>query len=125
METMIDTTAFEKRLRDEKAALEKQLAEIAVRNPEVRGDWELREPSLLIAQSDQSEAADRLEELEENNALLSSLEDRLHEVDAALARIKEGTYGICELSGKPIEEDRLDANPCARTCKEHLSGMSV
>lgn len=121
---MIDTTTFEKRLREEKVTLEKQLAEIAVRNPEIKGDWELREPSLLITQSDQSEAADRLEELEENNALLVSLEDRLHEVEAALARIEEGTYGICELSGEPIEEDRLDANPCARTSKAHTGGMA-
>jgi RNA polymerase-binding protein DksA len=40
----------------------------------------------------------------------------LEEVDAALARIDAGTYGICEACGKPIGPDRLAAIPWARLC---------
>jgi DnaK suppressor protein len=38
----------------------------------------------------------------------------LHEVLEALRRIERGTYGICEITGEPIEEKRLQAIPWAR-----------
>jgi len=40
----------------------------------------------------------------------------LHEVDAALARIKEGSYGVCLECGAPIPFGRLDAYPMAARC---------
>ncbi|MBI3020142.1 MAG: TraR/DksA C4-type zinc finger protein [Parcubacteria group bacterium] len=46
---------------------------------------------------------------------------RLANVNAALARIDEGKYGVCEVCGERIEEDRLKADPSAPTCKEHMS----
>jgi RNA polymerase-binding protein DksA len=46
--------------------------------------------------------------------MLSSEQDALHEVDEAVERIKNGTYGVCELTGKPIEESRLEAVPWTR-----------
>jgi RNA polymerase-binding transcription factor DksA len=55
-------------------------------------------------------------------AISRQLEVQLVEVEAALERIEKGTYGICEISGTQIEEDRLDANPAARTCKAHING---
>ena len=42
----------------------------------------------------------------------------LREVDAALARLEDGTYGVCEDTGEDIEEKRLRANPVARVCLE-------
>lgn len=47
-------------------------------------------------------------------SLLSSDQDALYEIEAALKRIEKGTYGICELTGKPIPKARLDAIPWAR-----------
>ncbi len=47
-------------------------------------------------------------------SLLSSDQDALYEIEAALRRIEKGTYGICELTGKPIPKARLDAIPWAR-----------
>ena len=47
-------------------------------------------------------------------SLLSSDQDALYEIDAALKRIEKNTYGICELTGKPIPKARLDAIPWAR-----------
>ena len=47
----------------------------------------------------------------------------LHEVDAALARLKEGSYGMCLECGAPIPFARLDAYPMAArciACQEHL-----
>ncbi len=47
-------------------------------------------------------------------SLLSSDQDAIYEIDEALKRIERGSYGICELTGKPIPKARLDAIPWAR-----------
>ncbi|MEO6787595.1 MAG: TraR/DksA C4-type zinc finger protein [Chthoniobacteraceae bacterium] len=51
-------------------------------------------------------------------SLLSGEEDALHEVDSALRRIRAGTFGICERSGKRIPAERLRAIPWTRFTKE-------
>lgn len=45
----------------------------------------------------------------------------LKEVDAALERIEQGTYGLCETCHEPIEAERLAVDPLVRTCLDHLS----
>lgn len=45
--------------------------------------------------------------------------ERLAEIDDALKRIADGTYGICEGSGKPIPKKRLEVFPSARYCVEY------
>ena len=45
-------------------------------------------------------------------------EARKHQVEEALARQREGTYGICQECGRPIDPDRLRARPEAITCIE-------
>jgi len=45
----------------------------------------------------------------------------LHEVDAALDRMNDGTFGICEACHDTIEKDRLIADPLVRLCLDHLS----
>jgi RNA polymerase-binding transcription factor DksA len=49
-------------------------------------------------------------------ALLSSTQNALYEIEQALNRIANGTYGVCELSGQAIEVDRLRAIPWTRFC---------
>jgi DnaK suppressor protein len=46
--------------------------------------------------------------------LVSSEQDALYEIDEALRRIDNHTYGMCELSGEPIEKERLKVLPFAR-----------
>ena len=46
--------------------------------------------------------------------LLSQEQDALYEIEEALKRIDQGTYGVCEMSGKPIPHPRLEAIPFAR-----------
>jgi RNA polymerase-binding protein DksA len=46
--------------------------------------------------------------------LLSQEQDALFEIDEALKRLTKGTYGVCEMSGKPIPKARLEARPFAR-----------
>jgi len=47
-------------------------------------------------------------------SLVSNDQEALQEVDAAIQRIFNGTYGICEITGKPISGERLDAVPFTR-----------
>jgi RNA polymerase-binding transcription factor DksA len=47
-------------------------------------------------------------------SLLSSDQDAIYEIEEALKRIEKNTYGICELTGKPIPRTRLDAIPWTR-----------
>ncbi len=46
--------------------------------------------------------------------MLSSAQDALFEIDEAIERIRGGTYGVCEVTGKPIEQNRLEAIPWTR-----------
>jgi len=56
-------------------------------------------------------------------SLLSQEQDALYEIDQALKRIELGTYGICEMSGKPISHARLEAIPFARFTVECQSQL--
>ncbi len=51
----------------------------------------------------------------------SHLRQLLRDVDAALARMDHGTYGICELCHAPVEASRLISDPLVRYCLDHLS----
>ncbi len=50
--------------------------------------------------------------------LVSTEQDALYEIDEAIQRIDAGTYGICEMTGRPIERARLEVIPYARYCLE-------
>ncbi len=54
-------------------------------------------------------------EREKDLSILESLETELAEIEAAIGRIDQGTYGIDEVTGQPIDPARLDAVPEART----------
>lgn len=45
----------------------------------------------------------------------------LHEVDSALERMEEGTYGICPVCNDSVERERLIADPLVRLCLDHLT----
>ena len=50
--------------------------------------------------------------------LAASEREQLAEIDAALKRINDGTFGVCEVTGHPITLPRLEAKPWARVCIE-------
>ena len=116
----MNTDHFRTRLTEEKAALEAQLATVGRPNPSNPGDWE-PVPEDASMEPDPNDQADQMEEFGNNNAILVDLEKRYNDVLAALAKIEEGTYGTCEVSGETIEEDRLEADPAARTSKAHMN----
>ena len=51
-------------------------------------------------------------------SLVSNEQDALSEIDAAIKRIHDGTYGVCEITGKPISKERLLAVPFTRHSAE-------
>jgi len=55
---------------------------------------------------------------EENLSLEKTLEVSLYNVNKALKKIEEGSYGICEKCGSPINPERLKAFPSATSCME-------
>ena len=55
----------------------------------------------------------------------SEAKERVVEIDAALARVEDGTYGVCEACGKPIPEARLEVVPEATLCVNCKTGASL
>jgi RNA polymerase-binding transcription factor DksA len=58
-------------------------------------------------------------EREKDMSILEQVDAELADVEHALRRLDDGTYGTCEFDGKPIPEERLEAMPAARFCVEH------
>ena len=109
---------LKERLVTEQTRLEAELATVAVFNEET-SDWELKPDNMDIMEADRNEVADRLEDLQDNAAILNDLEIQLNRVKRALGKIDAGTYGRCEVSGEEIPIARLEANPAALTTVEH------
>jgi RNA polymerase-binding protein DksA len=60
-------------------------------------------------------------EIENTLGLMDSERKLIVEIDDALDRIENGTYGICEGTGQPIPKERLEAMPWARYCAAYAS----
>ena len=60
-----------------------------------------------------------VEETMERQGLADQNAQQIADIDAALARIDDGTYGRCRICGQPIDDERLEARPQADTCREH------
>ena len=52
-------------------------------------------------------------------ALAAQLRDQLDDVEHALSRLDDGTYGVCEVCGEPIGDARLEVMPATRFCIQH------
>ena len=117
----MDTQQFKEKLEEELKTLSRELETIAQRNTSSEEeDWEAKGAQEGVGQADPNERADAQESYELNATVLKDIEVRYNNVKSALKRIEDGTYGICTISGEKIEEDRLEANPAATTCKAHM-----
>jgi RNA polymerase-binding protein DksA len=114
-----EADSFKQKLLDEKKELESELGEVAKKSPNSAQGWEATSGNIEVDTADDNEVADKLEEFEGNAGIVKQLDSQLMEVKAALERIEKGTYGICEVCGKPIEIERLEANPSARISLKH------
>jgi RNA polymerase-binding transcription factor DksA len=116
---MKSTDQYKQKLEEEQKMLLSQLeSEGALLNPET-GLWDAR-PLEGMAEADENDRADRAEDYEEKTGLVRTLTSRLKDIQDALQKIKDNAYGTCEIGGEKIEEERLEANPAARTCMKHI-----
>lgn len=113
---------FKKQLEEQKANLEKELTAFAVRNKNVKGDWNAKYPRLDKNENvNLEEEADEVEEYMIRLPIEHSLEKRLQDTNTALKNIKGGTYGMCKNCNKQIPLKRLEIYPEANVCLDCLA----
>ena len=115
-----DIEYFKNKLAKEKILVEEEIKTVGSSDPSNPKDFSATSNDMDIDRADENELADKLEELSDNKGILDSLEKQLKDINSALEKIDAGNYGICEISGEPIERERLEANPAARTCMKHV-----
>jgi len=118
---MTDTTTYKKALELDLAQIIEDLKGLGIHNPQVEEDWIATPGGNIDTEPDANVAADRAEDWAERRATMAPLETRFNNINRALQKIETGTYGVCEICGEQIEEDRLAFHPSARTCKAHIN----
>ncbi|WP_457256742.1 TraR/DksA family transcriptional regulator [Pedococcus sp. P5_B7] len=58
------------------------------------------------------------------SSLIQAAREHLSGIEAAMVRLHDGSYGLCEVCGEPIPAARLEARPTARTCIAHVQSIS-
>ena len=111
----IDTADYRKRLEEEKARLTHAVDFLEKENPGNISE-ELGELAEGGSDNHLGDTATAMYDRELDEGLEEGAQQTLAEIDAALQRIEDGTYGVCEICGKPIGADRLAAIPWARLC---------
>ena len=115
MSTTIDTNRFKEILLEERQRVMNAIDNIHAENPGALGD-ETDEPTF------QDNHLGDIATATFDREMARTLEDNsthvLVEIDGALQRIEEGTFGVCERCGNPIDADRLEALPWATLCIE-------
>ena len=109
---MADFSELYEQLKKEQARLNRELGQL---RGEMKSAGEGREGSPF---GKREEEATEAFELEKSLALEKQAKDVLAEVEHALKKYEAGTYGVCDLCGRPIEPARLEALPQASLCLE-------
>jgi len=108
MAESLDLEYFKKRLLEERKRIYKNISELTDEVNMIGSEDEI---------DDMADMASLTVDNERDQAVLNILLDQLKDINDALRKIKEGTYGICEKTGKAIPVERLEINPAARTAK--------
>ncbi len=111
----MNTNDIKTKLEEEKAVLLEELNSFAKKDE--NGMWVAVPGEQDTSVADENDIADRDEDYEERTSMTNTLSKRLADVDTALLDLENDIYGVCKKCGGKIEEDRLEANPAAQTCK--------
>lgn len=117
---MKDTDNYAHLLKEALERVEAELRTIAIYDLHA-DNWEAIPEGTSAGDADENSEADVVEEWNERRATTAVLETDYRNLKRALQKITDGTYGICEVSGEAIEQDRLKVNPSARTCTLHMN----
>ena len=101
---------FHQRLKEERDRLIRQLDQVRASAPAV---GEMKEGSPY---GKKEEGASEAFELEKRLALEKRLMGTLAEIEHALRKFEKGTYGVCDVCGRPVEAARLEVLPQANLC---------
>ena len=101
----LDLDKFKKILKERVAQIEENIAQLKAELDVVGSDDGINDVEDLASLKNMSA---------QDNTLLERQEEELKETLHALSKIKNGTYGICEKTAKPIPLERLEVNPVAR-----------
>ncbi len=107
---------LQSRLLDEQRRLREELGRMGTQSETAADNFPAKFPEFG---QEEDENAQEVDTYQNRLSIERDLESELADVDAALARIADGTFGTCEVCGQPIAEERLHANPAARTCTAH------
>ena len=113
----IDTEHFRALLLEERGRVQH-----AIKRLESEHGGSLEDETDELATASDNHMADLATETlnrEIDYSLEASSTQHLGEIDAALQRIEEGTYGKCRVGGEDIPADRLEAIPWTSVCIEH------
>ena len=113
--TDIDTDKYRVRLEEERARLTNAVQFLERENAGSIED-ELGEVSASGTDNHLADTASATYDRELDEGLEEGAQQTLDDIDAALRRIEEGSYGTCEACGEPIGAARLSAIPWARLC---------
>lgn len=116
-------TILREKLIETKTRIEGEFAENGILVDPVTNDWSTKIEAADDAEADHNSMSDRVEDFENNTTAFAQIEIEYRDVLDALEKMEVGNYGVCEISGHPIEIDRLMAYPAARTCKAHMNGF--
>jgi YteA family regulatory protein len=110
----MDNATIRKRLEHERSRLQRLVEAFGA---EQLGEAETESSSELSSYDQHpadlaSETFERTKDL----SIISQVEAELEDVERAFRHVENGTYGICEGCGKPIDDARLEAVPTARFC---------
>ena len=119
--TKKETDDLRVRLQQERKELQTQLATIeedafSSTQSDLAGDVGLDDES--------ADAGTATFEREKDLSIEQNVRDLLHKIDGALKRMADGTYGICERCGRPIEKTRIKALPYVDLCIKDAKAQS-
>lgn len=100
-------------LLEEKKKLETELSKFAHRNPKAKDDFDTDFPEFG---DDEDENASEVATYSNNLSLENELEKALRDVNNALTRIEDGSYGVCKYCKSEIAENRLRARSTSTSC---------
>lgn len=115
---MENISHFKQKLEEELIEVEDRLRAAGMQND--AGEWEAKDTDVDETATEPDELADRMEEYGEKRAEVGEIQIHWRNIERALEKVEAGTYGACEVCGETIEEDRLEINASARTCKTHM-----
>jgi len=104
-------------LENKKIEIEKELEGFADKDPKMKGDYDTKFPDFNAEQNIEDSAME-VTAYENTLPVEHALELKLQDINQALGKIENGTYGLCQKCQKEIDPERLSALPEAKTCAE-------